>query len=240
MNESSEVIGSMPSVPQPELRPQTSQEKQMPGNLMGLVFFLWAICLLIFPVYAHIDDLGTGVFDGMGLTLIMLIVLALLATFARRSGKNRRSKTASARSGPKTPRRWQKMANGILFGMVFLLLGVYLLTSPDLGDLSIMGLFALALGIGVIFFVVSRSIFNQVRLSANRDGLENISVERQQRSNNLNVGVFFFLIGICALAFPPRASINAFACGIFYGMGLTLLLLALVILTIAVPRKSQT
>jgi hypothetical protein len=240
MNESSEVIGSMPSVPQPELRPQTSREKQMPGNLMGLVFFLWAICLLVFPVYAHTDDLGTGVFDGMGLTLIMLIVLALLATFARRSGKNRRSKTALARSGPKTPRRWQKMVNGILFGMVFLLLGVYLLTSPDLGDLSIVGLFALALGIGVIFFVISRSVFNQVLLSTKRDRLENITIEQQQQSNNLNSGVFFLFVGICALAFPPRTSINAFACGIFYGTGLILLLLALVLLAIAVPRKLQT
>src|SRR5437879_5626521 len=99
MSESSEFIGSMPSMPQPEPRQQTSQQKPKPSNVGNFIgFFLCAVCFLVFPTYAHTDDLGTGIFYGMGMMLILLLVLVLCSWLAKRIGKKKPPKATKARA----------------------------------------------------------------------------------------------------------------------------------------------
>lgn len=74
MSESPEIAGSMPSVPQPK----PLQHMSPPGNswvFVGLV--LCAVSLLAFPKYAQTDNLGTGIFDGMGLLLLLFAIIVL-------------------------------------------------------------------------------------------------------------------------------------------------------------------
>jgi hypothetical protein len=97
MSESPEILGSMPSVPQH----QPLQHRPMPGNAWGGVgFFLCAVCLLVLPHYAgtDTDTLGTGMFDGIGLIVLVLAITGLWSGVARRVGRNQAPKGAESGS----------------------------------------------------------------------------------------------------------------------------------------------
>lgn len=238
MSELSETIGSMPSVPQSEPRPQTPRPKPKAANReAALGFFLCAICLLAFPTYAHTDDLGTGIFYGMGLLILLLLVAALCGAVAERVSRNKPPKALAARPGTGKPQRLWRL-NSILFGVVILFGGVFLLTSPDstnLGDLSMVGLFLLILGIGVTFTSAVGYSRDNRHLAAAEAGAGSVAQEQQQ-SNRIRAVFYLLLLGAFLLALPREAGTNAFDRGLFYGIGLLLLFLAMMVLGSIVSR----
>jgi hypothetical protein len=229
MSESPEFIGSMPSVPQRQSPPQMPEQKPGTSNLGGLVGFSFcAVCLLVFPFYAQTDALGTGIFDGMGAFLLFLTIVGSLRVLAKRAGtSNKPPKVAKARPATGSSRRVRQL-NGILLGVALLLLGVYLLTSPDLVDINIFGLFFLIVGIGVIFFAIVGIFHSRRRLADSESGSGPAALQQQQRSNTISSSISLLLAGICFLGLPRGMS--AFARGFLYGMGLLIVMLAMLVL----------
>lgn len=239
MEESSEFIGSMPSVPQPE--PSTGNAQQRPAqNNLGLAIgmFLCALCLLVFPTYAHTDDLGTGIFYGVGGIMLSILLSAVCGSVMKRFGKGR--PPASPSPGPRpAPKKnpWLQRLNELLFGVVLFLLGLFLLTSPgvpDLGYVSLLGLPVMVIGIGLLFFGIVRSIFGDGRAEAAEAAA---SPQERKQEEVITNGLVWLLIGGCFLAFPQFTSLSELFRGILYGIGLVMLLLALLVLSSGITRN---
>lgn len=233
MDELPETIGSMPSVPQQEPRPPAPQPRPKSANQsVAIGFFLCAVCLFVFPTYAHMDDLGTGTFYGMGSMILLLAILSLFGTVTKRPGKNRPPKAFAARAGAEKSSRLRRI-NSILFGVVILLLGVFLMTSANVAnmeDLSFVGLIVLLLGVAVTFAsIINYSRANR-RLAAAQAGQGTVTEEQRQRSNRIQSGFVLLFLGVCSLAFPRVMGVNAFGTGIIYGIGLVYLFMAMLVL----------
>jgi MFS family permease len=234
MSESPEFIGSMPSVPQHQLPPPVPEQKPKADNRGAFIgFFLCAVCLFGFPSYAQTDDLGTGIFYGMGLFLLLIAFSGLLGILVKRGSKDRPPK---ARPAPRKPRRVRQL-NGILFGIVILLLGVYLLTSPDLVDINIFGLFFLIVGIGVIFFAIVGIFRSRRRLAEFESGAGSAARSQQTKSQILLSGLYMLFAGACLFVFPRIMGANAFVRGFLYGIGLIILMLAMLVLGNALSMR---
>jgi hypothetical protein len=242
MSESPEFIGSMPSVPQRQSPPQMPEQKPGTSNLGGLVGFSFcAVCLLVFPFYAQTDALGTGIFDGMGAFLLFLTIVGSLRVLAKRAGtSNKPPKVAKARPATGSSRRVRQL-NGILLGVALLLLGVYLLTSPDLVDINIFGLFFLIVGIGVIFFAIVGIFRSRRRLAEFESGAGSAARSQQTKSQILLSGLYMLFAGACLFVFPRIMGANAFVRGFLYGIGLIILMLAMLVLgnALSMRRSAQ-
>lgn len=229
----------MPSVPQHK----PLQHKPMPGNSWVFVgFFLCAVCLLGLPKYANTDNLGTGIFDGIGLIVLLLAIIGLCSGVARRVGRNRPPKGAEAGSSSDVTRRKHR-SNGIGVGLFFLLFGGFLLAFPEaanMGDLSakmeVAGLLLFLIGLVGISTTVSRHSRENRRVEAAETRTGSGVQGQQRRSNGIGVSLFFLLLGGYLLAFPQGTSMDAFSRGIFYGMGLIVLLIAIMALSSGVAR----
>jgi hypothetical protein len=80
MNGSPEIIGSMPSMPAQkplQTRPSSSYTWVYVG------FFLYAVCAVVFPIYANIGRMGTGIFDGMGFLILLIAIMTLSSGISR-------------------------------------------------------------------------------------------------------------------------------------------------------------
>ncbi len=240
MEESSEVIGSMPSVPQPEppVRPaQPRPRSNEPGIAIGM--FLCALCLLVFPAYAHTDDLGTGIFYGVGGVILSILLSAACGALMKRLGKNRAPAATRVRSKAEKRQGIQRL-NEILFGVVLFLLGIFLLTSPgipDLGYVSLLGLPVMVIGIGLLFFGLVRSIFKEKRVEASEASKSTTTPQEQKQEDVITNALVWLLIAGCLLAFPQFAGLTELFRGILYGAGLVMLLLALLVLSRSITRN---
>jgi hypothetical protein len=245
MSEPSEFIGSMPSIPERKPLQQTpAQQKPRPGNLgVGIGFFLCAVCLLVFPTYANMDNLSTGIFYGMGFFVLLIAILGLINEVSRRVRKSKPLKAIEAGPGSGVPQR-KRRSNGIGVGLFFFLFGAALLAFPgetDTGDLSLKiygaGLILMLIGIIGIGIGLSRRS-RENRLLAAAEARSGSGVQGEQRNTDGFVGyIFIFLLGIYLLAFPQGTSIPALSKGIFYGVGLIMLLLAILGLCNAISRR---
>ena len=234
MSESPEIAGSMPSVPQG----QPLQHKPNPVYAWVFVgFFLCAVCLLGFPKYANTDPLGTGIFDGMGLTVLLLAISGLCNGVARRVGRNRPPKATEAGTGLGVTRR-KRRSNSVGVGLFFALFGVCLLVFPG-ATTQINGAGLLMLLIGLIS--LSTVVFRRSRESRRGEAAEARSGPeaqgRRRKSNGMGVSFFWLLLGVYWLAFPQGTSMDAFSRGFFYGMGFIILLFAIMALSSGVSRR---
>lgn len=240
MSELPDTIGSMPSEPQP---------KPKPINLGALIgFFLFAVCLLAFPKYANLDNLGTGIFYGMGLIVLFMWIIWLGSEVARQVsarqvGRNKPSKATEAGPGSETSRRKRRLYS-IVVSILCILVGLCLLAFPgvtNMGDLSTqiygLGLFALLIGILGLSTALSRRSHDRRLLEAAAADSDARAQEQQRRSNVIRAGIFFLLFGVCLLAFPQGTNMVALSRGIFYGIGLILLLIAIITLSSTVSRR---
>ncbi|HEY0756516.1 MAG TPA: hypothetical protein VGD98_21365 [Ktedonobacteraceae bacterium] len=227
MSEATDSSGSMPSMPELENSQQIEQQKPRAGQSgMIISLFLCSGCLLIFPTYARLDDLGTGIFYGMGLILLLMGIAVLVSRLAMRARASS-VQTAEGRLRMR-PARQRSGLNGVLAGVCLLLLGIYFLAFPEvsgLGNLLWLGLVLLFLGITVCYAVVVGR--RRAKRLATAFGSVN-SQQQLRRSNSIRGGIYIFFLGACFLAFPLGTSLNALSRGIFYGMGLVLVLAAII------------
>lgn len=232
MNESPEIVGSMPSVPAQkplQHRPNLNYTPVYVGLL------LYAMCAVAFPIYANTDRLGTGIFDGMGLIGLLIAVLGLLSEFIRRVRRNRPTQLAAG-SGLDTARQ-KNWSSNISIGLFFMVLGICLLVFP--GATSLMngtGLLILLIGFIVLSLGLSRrSAYNRAR-GTTAAGLK-IGVQEQRRAlNSISSGLYCLFLSIYFLVFPRGTGMDAFGKGLFYGMGFLTLFLAIMILGSGVSR----
>lgn len=125
MGDSSGFIGSMPSIPPP--KPQIRVPTQTAGetNLGAAIGFLfWSICLPTFPTYAQTDELGSGIFYGMGSFILFISIIGMCQALAKRMGRNRPAKASVKEQGLNVSRSPQWLS-GVLVGIVLFLFGVF-------------------------------------------------------------------------------------------------------------------
>jgi hypothetical protein len=250
MSELPDTIESMPSEPQQKSLQQTpSQPKPKPVNLGALIgFFLCAVCLLAFPKYANLDNLGTGIFYGMGLMVLFMWIIWLSSEVARQVSarqvrRNKPSKATEAGPGSGTPRRKRRLYS-IVVSILCILVGLCLLAFPgetNMGDLSTqiygVGLIVLLVGIIGLSTALSRRSRDRRLLEAAAAGSDTRAQEQQRRSNGIRAGIFLLLFGVCLLALPQGTNMGALSRGIFYGMGLIVLLITIIALSSTVSRR---
>ncbi len=110
-----------------------------------------------------------------------------------------------------------------------------------MGDLSTKiygaGLIVLLIGIIRIYIALLRRSRDRRLLEAAEAGSGSGAQGRQRRSNGIGAGIFFLLFGVYLLAFPHGTSMGALSRGIFYGIGLIVLLIAIIALSSEVYRR---
>lgn len=220
MSEFPEVVGSMPSVSEQKL----PQQKPISNNLNAYIgFFLCAVCLLVFPRYVNTDGLNTGIFYGIGLVLLFLAVVGLWINLS----KNRGNKSLEVAAKPARPRKRRGLyVSRFLFGL--LLFGIYFLEFPTVtGFLWGVGLIALFIVMIVVYRVISRRAKSSKPLEAADIGSKSPTSQRKLGSNGLEVSIVYLLIGLFFLAIPKIGPMSDFIDGIFYGMGLIVVLMAI-------------
>lgn len=245
MNDSSEFIGSMPSTPQPQPEPKPQAPVQagptVRNTIRGSVYVLvGSLCCLVFPVYAQTDDLGSGIFYGAGFFLLFIAVVGICQTLATRGRKDRPAPTHSASSAPlaANPGRSGRLRwiNGLLAGMVFVLLGIFLMIAPDIlpiNDGGLVSVFLCIVGLSIIFLTIIRYInYKLISPGAGGNQPETRSAAEIQASNQAR-GSITLLIIVGAFLGIGRAInvVNPFWRGFGYGIGLILLLITALTLT---------
>jgi hypothetical protein len=232
MNESPEIIGSMRSVPMQkplQHRPSLNYTPVYVGLL------LYAVCAVAFPIYANTDRLGTGIFDGMGLIGLLIVVLGLLSEFIRRVRRNRPTQlTAGSSLGTARHKNW---SSNISIGLFFMVLGICLLVFPGAtSSMNGTGLLLFLIGFIVLFLGLSRrSAYHRAR-EITAAGLKTGAQEQRRASNSISSGLYCLFLSIYFLLFPRGTGMDAYGKGLFYGMGFLTLFLAIMILGSGVSR----
>lgn len=240
MSDSSEFIGSMPSIPPPKPQIQVPTQAAGETNLWAVIGFLfWSVCLLVFPTYAQTDELGSGIFYGMGLVILFISIIGLCQALARRAGRNRQAKAAVAQEELRAsrPRRW---ISGVLVGIIFSLLGVYFLTLaeiPAVGDTSLSGLLFCMVGLFILSSTLIKYINNKLA-SVRSETTTGTSTQVQQRANTISSSIFLMLFAGGFMVSARIESSNAFFRGIGYGIGLAILFVAILSLSSAIARRN--
>lgn len=228
-----EVVGSMPSVPV-QKPVQTKPRSSNFGASAG--FFLWSGCALAFPEYTHIDDLSTGVFYGISFVLLFIAIAGLWDNFKRRN--NHPSKATVTKATSTKPRKRRGLYITRIF-LVLILCGIFLLTFPtQAGFLSVAIFLVLLIGIIVFYRVISQRGKSHKPLESVGTGSGSTTSPRKSKSNGLEIGLAYLFIGLYFLAIPKIMNENGLAAGIFYGMGLTILSIAIMGLCNVVSRPT--
>lgn len=238
MNDSSEFIGSMPSTPLIPL-PAPVQAAKATNSRSLIGFFLWSVCFLVFPTYAQTDNLGSGIFYGIGSLLLFIVIVGLCQTLTRRTRTNRPAKAPVIRQRSSTSRRL-RLINGVLAGIVLFLVGVYLLMSleiPSVGDVSLLGLLFCTAGLIVSFFAAISYIHKKLA-PVQSEATPGTRTQAQRRASTIKGGIYILFIAGSILAFARETSLNAFYRGILYGMGLFLLLTAIISLNSVIAKST--
>jgi|GEM_PF-3052103 len=221
----------MPSMP----AQKPVQPKPGPSNFsVSAGFFLCAGCLLAFPEYTHIDDMSTGVFYGIGFILLFIAIAGLWTDLKRRY--NRPSKTIAKEAIPNKPRKRRGLYITRIF-LILILCGLFLLTFPTQAGLFSVAIFlVLLIGIIVFYRVISQRSRSHKPLESTGMESESTISPRESKSNGLEIGLAYLFIGLYFLAIPKIMNENGLAAGIFYGMGLTVLSIAIMGLCNVVSR----
>jgi peptidoglycan/LPS O-acetylase OafA/YrhL len=209
MNEWSGAIAPKPEPPQPRPRSSTT------GAAVG--FILCGICFLAFPKYAPMLDLGAGVFYGMGLIIVSSgIGILAFAVFERwKPGPPQQSSRSSTIGST---------VSYILFSLCFLAFPEYVpMLALATGVFYGMGFTLLLFGVVVQGIGIVRG--------------QNPQPPRQNsRSSVIGSGLFGILVGIGLLVFPKYGLTADLGSGIFYGMGLIMLLTGILTLCTGLVR----
>lgn len=229
MSEVPETIGSMPSVPQKKPQPQ----KSGPNNFgAGIGLLICVLCLVIFPKYANTNDLITGFFYGIGLIMMLLAIIQIRSSVSR----NRASKLSETTQTARPRKRWELYISRLFFASIIII--IYLLTFPTVTGLLWLIGFALLLLVPVISYnVLSR--YTKKRKPADGTATKSKNPEQQpkQRANGTNLSIGFLLLSLYFLALPKIINLSDLFTGFFYGIGLSILLMAIIELYSAISKR---
>lgn len=246
MNESPELIGTMPSVPQPQAQEKiTPSQPRISGTSGRFALFLCALCLCIFPTYAHLEELSAGVFYGIAFVILIIVSTSLRREIARRKQKAP-SLAGDSKASPGLDvlrKRQRSTSIGVGIGILLLLIGVSLLVFPteiQIGSASINvcggSLFLVMIGIITIYVARMQQRRNR-RLLAEAETQAKPGAVSASRSNVLQSSLGILFTSLFVLALPQWENMNDLIRGICYGIGLMFFMLSLLALSSAISRR---
>lgn len=233
MSEWPEFVGSMPSVPEKKLSQQTPKSNDFS---VITVLFLSSACFLVFPAYADIDMRSTGIFYGIGLSLLSLAILGLCSDLSR----NRAAKTPETtdnRTGLRAVWGWGLMLLRIcLFTLTFWLCLLAFLTGVDIFYGIGFATFLLAIITTITYQANSRRVSSSKRSGMAITETNTITPQQKQASSG-KTAIVFLLFSLCLLAFPKILKIDDLIGGIFYGIGFTVLLMTMAAIGVGIAKR---